>query len=150
MASDTSDLQSPSFTYEDKGEYDVILVTTNNWGCTDSVTKVASVRVSPTADFEYTTGCLDEYVSFTDLSFAEEDDQVTAWKWNFGDGSTNEDTSNYQDPAYRYDYLGDKQVELIVLNTIGCRDTMTKLISIHPTPDAGFRVHGNYDNEQGN
>jgi PKD repeat protein len=147
---DTSSLPAPSFTYNESGEYEVSLVTVNNWGCFDTVKKPAFVYVSPTADFDFTIGCIDDKVEFTDLSFAEEDDEVTAWQWNFGDGSTNEDVSDEQHPVYRYDYLGEKEIELIVFNTIGCADTLKQIVDIHPSPSAGFSVLQNYDNEQGN
>ncbi len=150
LSGDTSSLPSPNFLYENYGEYDVSLMTVNNWGCWDTITKDVHVRISPEANFEYTTGCLDEMVYFTDLSTAEEDDEVTAWRWNFGDGNTEKDTSILQDPAYRYDYLGEKQVELIVKNTIGCTDTLKQWVSIHPTPTAGFSIIPNYEQEQGN
>ena len=150
LAGDTSNLSNPSFVYHESGEYEVSMITVNNWGCSDIVRKPAFVQISPTADFEFTIGCLDESVDFTDLSYVEEDDEITAWIWNFGDGTTNIDTSVLQNPTYTYAYLGDKQVELIVYNSIGCKDTLKQMVSIHPNPTAGFNVVENYDNQQGN
>ena len=146
---DTSNTQSPIFVYENSGVYDVSLITINNWGCIDTVVKTASVHISPTANFQYTTGCLNEKVEFTDRSFADEGDQITNWRWNFGDPSTNADTSQMQHPIYSYGQLGEKEVELIVYNTIGCPDTLKQFIDVHPIPTAGFTVTENYENEQG-
>ncbi|MEN8226236.1 MAG: PKD domain-containing protein, partial [Bacteroidota bacterium] len=148
--SDTSNLSSPTFSYNNTGDYDVSLVTTNNWGCTDEVIKTVSVKVTPVANFGHTTGCLDELVHFTDLSFTLDDDQIVAWRWNFGDGAITGDISNEQHPSYTYSYLGDKEVELIAYNTIGCSDTVTKTVKIYPSPTAGFYVFEDYENEQGN
>jgi PKD repeat protein len=150
ISGDISLLQNPSFVYHVSGEYEVSMTTVNNWGCTDMVIKPAIVEISPTADFEYTIGCLNDRIEFTDLSYAEEDDAITAWLWNFGDGSTNTDTSVLQNPTYTYDYLGDKLVQLIVYNSIGCPDTLKQMVGIYPNPTAGFYVVNNYENQQGN
>jgi PKD repeat protein len=147
--SDTSTLQSPSYFYESTGDYNVTMIALNNFGCYDTVIKTIDVALSPMASFEYTPGCLDQAVLFSDLSQAEDGDQVVAWSWNFGDGSTAGDTSHIQNPSYIYNYLGPKVVELIAYNASGCPDTMIQTIEIYPNPTADFIVIDEYEGIQG-
>ncbi|HSG68474.1 MAG TPA: PKD domain-containing protein, partial [Bacteroidales bacterium] len=149
-SSDTSNLASPNFVYDVTGEYDVTLTVTNNLGCSDKITKTVFVKRSPVADFEFTTACLDQNVQFTDRSYVTEPgDQVVAWRWNFGDGLTTGDISSQQNPKYSYNYLGEKHVELIAYNTIGCPDTIMRVVDVYPTPTAGFTIFTNYEEVQG-
>ncbi|MDT8392844.1 MAG: PKD domain-containing protein, partial [Bacteroidales bacterium] len=148
-ASDTSTAQSPHYQYENTGNYVVTMVAMNNYGCFDTVKKPIAINYAPMAAFEYTPGCLNQPVEFNDLSETEEGDRVIAWSWNFGDGSTNADTSHVQNPSYSYGYMGPKAVELIVYNTSGCPDTIRQLIDIHPNPTADFIILDNYEDVQG-
>ena len=66
----------------------------------------------PVADFSVSrsTGCVPLNVTFTDLSTSG--GPVTAWSWNFGDGST----STAQNPAHRYTRQG---IFTVTLNVSG-------------------------------
>lgn len=54
---------------------------------------------------------------------------VSSWKWNFGT-STN-DSSKVQNPAFKYQNQGVFSPQLIVTNELGCSDTLLKSNSIH-------------------
>jgi len=81
----------------------------------------------PTAAFINSTIALN--ANFTDQSGGN----VTAWNWNFGDGTTD----NSQNPIHTYDFPGTYTVCLIVNN--GCTDTICQTVSVSCTiPNANF------------
>lgn len=65
---------------------------------------------------------------------------IFTWAWNFGDG----DTSSVQNPIHYYPSSGTYTVTLIVTNSNGCLDTITKVLVVEEgliipnvfTPDA--------------
>lgn len=136
--------QFPNHTYPIPGTYNVQLVVTSNYGCEDSISVPVTVYQKPNADFGANTfqGCTPVCVNFSDLSVANSD-SLQSWFWNLGnsEASTNssaltcyENTSNSQDETY--------DVTLIVSNSNGCYDTITKYgyITSYHYPVADFSV----------
>lgn len=135
-STDTSNLQSPSFTYPDSGAYLVTLIVYKAAGngetCQD--TTQAIVYVYPTFNTDFTTAdvCSDFPAVFTDGSTST-GGAITQWRWNFGDGGT----STLTNPTHQYN-PGTYNVTLISQNDKGCKDTATKTINIIPAPTANF------------
>lgn len=75
--------------------------------------------------------CQDNVVSFTNLS-----QNGTNYRWDFGDTSTNLDTSNIKNPNFNYKKPGYYNVKLIVTGASICRDTTEYEIYIRE----GFKV----------
>ena len=146
----TSTEQHPSHLY---GPYDstyqVKLVITNFNGCTDSIVQEVYVEPCLIADFELPTGltCARYEQCFTDISeLSSNNGLITQWRWDFGDG----ETYNYgiqQNPiCHTYEEGGDYEVQLIVVAEISgiiYQDTVVKMLTIHPTPEAGIYVEAN-------
>ena len=94
-----------------------------------------SVLVSqPVADFDQSTLDLKcpDIVSFYDLSTSDNDHPVNKWYYSFGDGGfTLRDSttipSNADTVTNRYAKRGVYTVQLIVTNSFGCDDTLTKV-----------------------
>lgn len=109
----------PSHSYAIPGTYNIWLY--NYYGnCVDSVSRQVSVIAPPVADFNATgTGTCQQSLTttFQDLSSG-----AVSWLWDFGDNST----SAVQNPAHTYNGHGDYTVTLIVTNSSGCRDTLTR------------------------
>ncbi len=99
----------------------ITLKATDVNGC-DS-TLVDSITISkPIAGFgvdSANANCPPFSVSFLDSSTSD----VTAWEWDFGDNSTK---SNLENPSHTYSDAGYYDVQLIVTNGAGCRDTLKK------------------------
>ena len=120
----TQTFAAPPFThnYTDTGLFNVKLTVTDNLGCTDEVTRNEMVRITaPQAAFmaAATKFCQGGVLQFTDTSKG----YITAYQWDFGDGNT----STVQNPTHTYtgnDAL--YTVKLIVTDTTGCTDTVTK------------------------
>ena len=122
-----STLANPSRKYDSVGIYKVKLVTQFST-CTDSVTKNIIVQIKPHANFsaDQTISCkTPARVSFTSLSLG-----ASSYLWKFGDGAL----SNLANPIHVYDSIGSYTVSLIVTNTAGCSDTISKLNYINIAP----------------
>ncbi len=137
----TSTLPRPSFQYPDTGIYIAKLVVNRETACPDSTT--TEVRVYPEfkADFDFRGACYLNPFNFTDRSTATFG-RVSNWRWNFGDATTQRDSSRLQNPAYTYPAPGTQPaVQLIATSSLGCTDTITKLVDVldRPTIHLPFR-----------
>jgi PKD repeat protein len=99
-------------------------------------TYVDSIEVYPATvgDFSVDNQCLGEITNFNNLSLGA-DANVSAWEWDFGDGTT----SNQKNPNHTYTQSGIYPVKLTVNNFIGnCTNTLTHSIRISNRPTADF------------
>ncbi|MBW6483130.1 MAG: PKD domain-containing protein [Vicingaceae bacterium] len=129
----TSTTQNPSELYVNDGQYNVTLTVTTDNGCQDDVTQTVTVYPLPVVDFTPTDVCLLETTQFTDLSTVTTGTNV-GWAWNFDDNTT----SNIQHPTHTYGTEGVYQVKLIVTTNNGCKDSITKPVTVHPLPQVSF------------
>lgn len=130
VADFTSAATTASNTYIDPGVYDICVDVISAAGCTTVVSEVGAVEIfsNPIADFTadpLTTTITDPTVSFTDMST-----DAFSWYWDF-DGDNIYDDS-IQNPSYFYDFAGDYDVELVVLNANGCSDTVIVPYTVLP------------------
>lgn len=130
---DTSTQERPTFTYPDTGTYTLKLVVNRNGQCKDSTT--AQVKVYPGffPAFNVDGACKDIPFNFLDATTTKYG-TVTGWRWNFGDETTDEDTSRIQFPQWLYSTTGTKNVRLIVGNTMGCVDTVFRDVVVFDKP----------------
>ena len=56
----TSTDQNPQYTYDSCGIYDVQLIVTDNYSCSNTVTLPVEIYCEPTADFNYVAECVVE------------------------------------------------------------------------------------------
>ncbi len=131
----TSTLTSPVYTYAASGLYDVKLTVTDAFGCSDSITKTAYIRVeNPVAGFtvnDSLSSCLPFEVNFTNTS-----QFYVSSAWDFGPGEGN---STVTDPVHYYSIPGTYPVKLVVTNPGGCKDSIIKNILVYDT--VGARVN---------
>jgi PKD repeat protein len=116
----TSNLQNPTHTFKNNGDYTVRLTVTNEYGSnTKTVPAYIGVGVPPEAEFSASPrdGNVPLVVKFSDAS----KNRPTSWKWNFGDGNT----STEQNPTHTYATEGIYFVTLRVSNHFGS-DGLTK------------------------
>lgn len=128
-------VENPSRGYAYAGVYTVSLIITNQFGCTDTMTKTDYVAIEPLdADFEadVVSGCVGVPVQFTDLSTSN----PNTWMWYFGDGNTSTDSN----PTHTYTAPGTYSVKMVASNSSSCADSITKTsyITIAPSPTAIF------------
>jgi large repetitive protein len=120
----------------------------NKYGCEDSLTKTTRVYGLPEAHFTNTVACTGDPTIFTDYSVIS-DTTAGFWAWNFGDPNSNKDTSNQQEPEYRYRTEGDYSVRFIVKDYFGCADTVDSTVRVNITPISAFTFAENFDGRQG-
>ncbi|MEZ4924511.1 MAG: PKD domain-containing protein, partial [Crocinitomicaceae bacterium] len=131
-ASPLDNNQNPVHSYSAPGIYNVELITENVFGCSDTFNTTVEVFPLPTADFTFTTVCLNAVTDFTDASIS-----AVSWEWDFGDGSP---LNNNQNPTHVYGTSGNFNVQLVVTNVQGCTDTLVQSITVNPNPFADFTV----------
>lgn len=130
---------NPNYTYTASGIHAVTLIVTTAQGCKDTLTKNAIVHALPNADF-YTSPsldgvCDDSLLLFNNASTISTSDTIQTWIWNLGDGSVLVADTN---TSYTYSATGAYNVQLYVISTFGCSDTVTKTIIINPNPVVNF------------
>lgn len=114
----------------------VSLIATNIYGCRpDTTQQTIQTIANPIPDFTMSadSGCGPLLVNFNNASSG-----ATSYLWLFGNGvtSTNTDTvatylaSNLNDSSY--------SVKLIALNGPGCKDSISKTVTVFPKPVSSF------------
>lgn len=125
--------QNNTHQYNPANTYTVELIVTDVNGCMDTISKTIPVYNNPVADFPIPNAC-GINVAYTDQSNPNGGAVINGWNWNFGDANT----SNSQHPGHVYANTGNFNVELIVTNADGCKDTVVKPVIVHELPTASF------------
>lgn len=102
------------------------LITTNSFGCVDTVTLCIEKLDLPISAFTHQSNvCKFTHTMFTNLSTG-----ATQYEWHFGDGHT----SNAASPTHAYSNAGSYTVTLIAENDCHCTDTFSSVIFIDSLP----------------
>ncbi len=107
-------------TYSTTGTFSVKLVITDMSGCKDSITLANLITTTdPTPNFSVDTlTCPGAIVTFTNTSVPA---GLSSF-WDFGDGNT----SALASPTHSYAATGLYTIKLVVQDTIGCADSITR------------------------
>jgi choice-of-anchor A domain-containing protein len=129
--------QNATTVYNSANIYPVNLIVTLGNGCTSSVTHNVTVKPAPTANFVYGA---DRY-NYRNISF-ENASHITAgtlsYSWNYGDGNT----STALQPNHVFTNDGTYPVKLVAIsNEYGCKDSVTKSITIKDSLFASFDIN---------
>lgn len=131
---DTSHSDNPVYIYPDTGIYTVKFVINRGESCSDSTTIKMGIYPGFFPGMEVNSPfCVGESINFTDTSNTRYGN-INTWNWNFGDPSTNADTSRLQNPTYTYNSPGTYNTRFIVTSDKGCIDTIFKSIVVAPKP----------------
>jgi PKD repeat protein len=128
-------------TYTSPGTYNVQLVISaviSGETFTDTATSQVTIKQSPVAQFLADPVCLDKITLFRDQTNTFGLD-ITTRKWNFGDPSSGSaNVSDLPDPSHLYHRPGSYNVSLLVINTLGCEDSLIKPARVFTLPVARF------------
>lgn len=130
-----STFPNPSWIYSSPGTYSVTLIVTTNNGCDDTITKNVVVHPPPNAEFSASNVCNGNVTQFSDLSSISAPDMIQSYVWDFGDGNPlnfSQNTSNLYAVPYSY------AVKLLVVSNFGCKDSITKISVVNPSPVVSF------------
>ena len=127
----SSSLTNPKAIFTSSGTYDVMLIATNQYACNDTIRKKVVMKPKPRSNFtmDQEQGCLPLTISFTNTALGSDFNS-----WNFGDANSSADKS----PVHTFTKLGKMEVQLIVENSQGCKDTIKKELTTFPVPIADF------------
>ncbi len=116
------------------GTFDYVIKADSASTCSRFDTVRVVVNTKPVANFTFSINCGSKVV-FTSTS-STTTGNITNYQWNFG-ANGNNNTSNQQNPIHIYSTTpATYQVQLIVTNSFGCKDTVTKSISTTTSPVA--------------
>lgn len=122
-----------SHTFSDTGLYKIKLVVNSGMPCSDSTTSIAKVYPGFVPNFSFNGICFNKPSQYIDQSTSNYG-AVNSWIWSFGEATTFDDTSNSQNPAYTFPTMGRKYTQLVVGNTMGCKDSLLMTLDIIDKP----------------
>jgi gliding motility-associated-like protein len=135
-ANDTSNLQSPSYTYPVTGNYTITLIVNPGSVCADTDTVHLPITLPPTVTFpppppQCVTGNSFSFQATGSFS------NTASFSWNFGPNA-NPSTANVIDPqGIVYNTAGTYPVTVTV-NDNGCTASHTEYVTVYPIPEASF------------
>lgn len=128
-----------SYTYNTPGRYLPTLVLSDGASCQVPIQPNDTITVDTMAiDFSFTSAgnlCDKDTIHFNDTIITTFTN-VASRSWDFGDGSS----SSAEDPSHYYTSSGTYQVSLVVVNTNGCSDTVTKTVTINGLPNVNINA----------
>lgn len=119
------------------GPYSIVVTNANNCTAKDTII-VTVVGSAPVANFSTSIGCINNAVSFTDLSIPPSGNTIDQYDWNFGDSPSATNTSTLSNPVHTYTNTGVYTVSLAVITNTGCTQSITYTINVAPKPLANF------------
>lgn len=128
----TSNVQSPTHTYNCPGTYNVVQTITDAFGCSSqnpSTVTVSGALVAPS----FTNTISGNVVTFTNASTGP----ITSYNWNFGDGIS---TSNAPSPVQTYTCAGRYFVSLTITDPNGCTSSYSDYVEAQGDPQARFSI----------
>lgn len=130
-----SDSISVFFKPANEGFLDLVI----NDNCTvkaDTRSKFITVLESPLAMFNYGLACSRSSIPFNFSGTLPKSPIITLFNWNFN----NESSSTLQNPTLSFLTPGFKTIELNLISSNGCLDTIRSTIDVKPTALAKFVV----------
>jgi len=112
------------------------LQVTDTAGCIALDTVTVNVVQSIIPGFTYSGNCAGDSTLFTSTS-TDTLATLTGWVWNFGDGGA----GNSPTPSHLYTNGNNYNVTLIVINNVGCKDSITQSVVIHDKPQVSFTTN---------
>lgn len=126
----TSTTTNPTISFTNPTNNPVTLIVTTANNCKDTITKLVTSNISPIADFSVAPDCVGENIQVINSSSIA-DNSTLQYTWNLGNGQT----STQVNPTTSYATSGNATITLVVSGGSGCKDTLSKDVSIYPIPE---------------
>ena len=138
--STASFLSNPTHLFPNAGTYiSELQITDLSNGCEVSVSDTINVHDLPKADFGNGSICESSPVQFNDSSTIASG-FISSWNWQLGVAGSAVQTN----PITTFNVDGIQQIKLTVTSGFGCKDSITKSVTVHPKPTAGFTTTPEY------
>lgn len=121
-----------SFFPPDSGIYNIRLISSNAFGCADTLERSFQILSSPISEFliDRHEGCMP-----LRINFQNESEFASKYIWDFGNGTKSIDHS----PSYVFEQSGNYQISLISKSSNSCPDdTSSQFVRVFPIPTADF------------
>lgn len=123
---------NPKHLYLSPAQHTVQLISTNTFGCADTVTNSISIFEKPEADFDFSNLCLGNAITFINQSSISAG--TLNYNWDFGDGSQSIAVS----PTKNFMTADTFSVQLIATSNQTCTDTSIQNVIIFENTEADF------------
>jgi len=130
----TSAEQDPSNVFPNAGIHSVNMTATNANGCIAVVQQDVEVYSLPDAQFDAEAVCLTNNMPFVSTATVAAPSEIDRYFWDFGDG----EAEGSREAWFLFEEPGQFPVRHRVISNHGCEDTLTELVTIHPSPEPGF------------
>lgn len=134
-----SSLATPQHTFVNNGTttlvFNVRLIARSAFGCLDTNYFPVTVYPAAIASFDYTAEnkCISLLVNFINTSSG-----ASTYKWYFGDGDSSVAVNPQHDYINQGTFVAEYDAVLIVTSANGCKDTISKKVSVNPEAKFGF------------
>jgi gliding motility-associated-like protein len=148
----TAEECNPTHVYTESGLYSIDIRVTFENGCTYDTVYQQYIEVTAPPQAVFTASPQPTTVNDTQITFyPESNDAIVQWQWNFGEAFPNTDT--VESPTVRFPPIpGNYPVELVVINSAGCPDTLSSFILIESDGNVTlpniFTPNGDGDNDR--
>ena len=134
-----SSVQNPDHYYQQTKNYYATLTVTSNEACSSRITRLIIFDSLSSPGFTVSNACMSDMTHFTDATTTPGSGYVTSRKWYFGDGgSLIVSNPGVFTAEHIYRDTTTYNVTLVVTNSYGKTDSITKLITVHKKPLANF------------
>lgn len=116
------------------GFYTVTLIGTSIQGCQDSIAKSVTIHALPTPDFITSDVCLSDTAYFNRIANINPPDNLITWSWK-ADGAAIAGTIASKK---KFATAGTHSISLYGISNVGCRDSITKTLTVYGLPSVGF------------
>ncbi len=114
------------------GYYDIQMIVTSYEGCVDSLSfeDALNVKYTPVADFKYAPNPVTMFN--TTVLFQNHSMNADTYQWYFADGYPGASAQTNVNVQFPDGVTGDYEVILIATSDLGCADTLTHTLIVHP------------------
>jgi PKD repeat protein len=138
--STASFLPLPFHNYSSSGTFSVnLLVTDLINSCSSLLADTLTVHSLPRAGFSNTLICVGTAVQFNDTSVSS-DGTIASYTWNLGTAGN----STQQNPTALFNSFGTQNIQLSIQTSFGCKDSITKSVTVNSLPIISIAASPNY------
>ncbi len=123
----SNDVTSAITKYPNPGKYDVQLIVTNNFGCTDTLLIKEYIDAIPYPEASFYPDTTILVMPDTTIQLVNTSRFYTLWHWSFGNGQS---STRDRNPVAIYPDSGTFDIMLLAENQLGCIDTAIVTIKV--------------------